>query len=84
MENRLKATSIPLTAVFDETDIRISEFLALQKDDIIRLDKELKEELLLRIGKRVKMFGVPGKSGRKMAVKVTRQISPDEKLTLEP
>jgi flagellar motor switch protein FliM len=83
MEDRLKATTIPLSAVFEETSVRVSEFLSLQKDDIIQLDKELQDEITIKVGQRIKMFGVPGKSGRKMAVKVTRQLTADEKLTLE-
>ncbi len=83
MEERLKATNIQLSAVFNETNIRVSEFLSLRKDDIIQLDKSINEELVIQVGKRTKMFGVPGRSGRKMAVQVTRQLSPEEKLSLE-
>ncbi len=83
LEDRLKATSVDVSAVFDETSIRVKDFLSLRKDDIIQLDKDLKEELVIKVGNRTKMFGLPGKSGRKMAVRVTRQLSDDEKLSIE-
>lgn len=83
LQDRLKSSEVTVQAIFDETSISVRDFLTLRKNDIIQLDKEMGDELTVRVGERTKLFGLPGRSGRKMAVRVTRQISFEEELSLE-
>jgi len=82
LQERIRSSDINVNAVFSETNISVNDFLSLNKGDIIQLSKELDEELGVKVGDKIKMFGVPGKVGRKMAVKVTRKITFEEELAL--
>jgi flagellar motor switch protein FliM len=82
LQERIQSSNINVNAVFSETNISVNDFLSLKKGDIIQLSKELDEEISIRVGDKIKMFGVPGKVGRKMGVKVTRKITFEEELAL--
>jgi flagellar motor switch protein FliM len=82
IEDRLESSTIDVSAIFSETSVTVREFLSLKDGDIVQLDKDLDEEMKVRVGDQIKMFGVPGKKGRKMAVQVTRKISFEEELAL--
>ncbi len=82
IEDRLESSTIDVSAIFSETAISVREFLSLKDGDIVQLDKDLDEEMKVRVGDQIKMFGVPGKKGRKMAVQVTRKISYEEELAI--
>ncbi len=83
LENRIRASMLSIEALFHETSLTVQEFLSLRRGDIIQLDKEIDEELQIRVGNRIKYFGVPGRSGRKLAVRVTRVLTFEEDLALE-
>jgi len=83
LEERIRSSKINLNAIFAQTNLSVREFLTLKTGDMIRLDKELDDELKLKVGNKVKYFAVPGNIGRKVAVRVTRQISFQEELALE-
>ncbi|MBZ0265160.1 FliM/FliN family flagellar motor switch protein, partial [bacterium] len=83
VEQRIRATKLPVKTIFSETEISVRDFLGLQKGDLIQLDKSLDDEVQVRIGEKLKYFAVPGRSGRKTAVKITRQVDVQEKLAFE-
>jgi len=83
LENRIRSSKINCNAVFANTTLTVKEFLSLKDGDVIQLEKELDDEMQVKVGDKVKFFGVPGRSGRKMAVRVTRKISFQEELALE-
>lgn len=83
LEDRIRSSKINFHAVFAETGLNVKEFLSLKEGDVIQLEKELDDELQVKVGNKVKFFGVPGRLGRKMAVRVTRKISFQEELALE-
>lgn len=72
MENRIRATRISVRSIFAETELSVREFLTLKTGDLIQLDKPLDDEVQVLFEDKLNYFAVPGKSGRKSAVRVTR------------
>jgi len=60
--------------------ITIRDFLNFRRDDIITLPKRLNEEMPLLVGSRVKFTGVPGRSGRHRALRITQVVDPMDHL----
>ncbi len=83
LEDRIQSTNIRLDAVFAETMLTVNDFLNLSEGDLVQLEKSLEDELLIKLGNRLKFFAVPGTSGRKKAVKITRPATPEERMTYE-
>ncbi|MDP8207003.1 MAG: flagellar motor switch protein FliM [Candidatus Electryonea clarkiae] len=83
LEERIQATKIPLKAIFSDTLLTVNEFLGLKRGDLILLDKELDDELQIKVTDNLKFFGVPGRRGRKLAIRITRSASFEEILSHE-
>ncbi len=83
LENRIQATRLTVRGLFAETSLTVREFLGLQAGNIVQLEKPLDDEMRVMVGKELKYFGVPGKKGRKAAVRITRPVSFEERLTFE-
>ncbi|HEB84271.1 MAG TPA: flagellar motor switch protein FliM [Bacteroidetes bacterium] len=83
LEERIQSSKIDFQTIFAETTLSVREFLSLKAGDIIQLEKPLDDEMLIKVAGRLKFFGVPGRSGRKMAIKITRPISFEEELAYE-
>lgn len=83
MENRIRATRISVRSIFAETELSVREFLTLKTGDLIQLDKPLDDEVQVLFEDKLNYFAVPGKSGRKSAVRVTRGVTAQERLAYE-
>ena len=83
LEDRIRSSRINFNAIFSQTNLSVRDFLSLRAGDVVQLEKELDDELKVKIGNKVKFFGVPGRVGRKLAVRITRKISFQEELALE-
>ncbi|MCB2198247.1 flagellar motor switch protein FliM [bacterium] len=83
LEDRIRSSKVNFNAIFAQSNLTVRDFLTLKNGDVIQLDKELDDELKVKVGNKIKFFGVPGRIGRKMAVRVTRKISFQEELSLE-
>jgi flagellar motor switch protein FliM len=80
LHQTLQATRVPLVAQLGKARITIRDFLNFQRDDVITLPKRLGEDLPLLVGGRVKFIGVPGRSGRHRAVRITQIVDPMDHL----
>lgn len=83
LEDRIRSSKVNFNAIFAQSNLTVRDFLTLKAGDVIQLEKELDDELKVKVGNKIKFFGVPGRVGRKMAVRVTRKISFQEELSLE-
>ncbi len=83
LEKRIRSSKINFQAIFADTILSVREFLSLRSGDILQLEKPLDDELQIKVGNKPKYFAVPGKSGRKMAVRITRPITREEEMAYE-
>jgi flagellar motor switch protein FliM len=76
LRQTLQATRLPLAAQLAKARLTIREFLELRRHDVIALGQKVEEELPVLVGGKVKFMGEAGRRGRHRAVKITREISP--------
>lgn len=74
IENQISSAKIPVRAVLGRCNISVSDFVNLQKGDIIKLDNKLDSELEVYVGNLHKFDGKPGVFNNKNSVKVTSII----------
>lgn len=74
IENLIQKVQIPVKAVLGNSTISVSDFATLQKGDIIRLNRNVEDELDVYVGNIRKFTALPGESGDKYAVRVTSII----------
>jgi len=63
--------SLPVVVELGKATISLKELLSLEVGDVVVLDKRVGEPLNILVGKKVKMKGMPGRSGRRLAIKIT-------------
>jgi len=68
---QIERASLELKAVLGETEISVSEFLHLQRGDVICLDKRADHEISLIVGDKRKFRGNVGIKAKKLAVQIT-------------
>ena len=69
---KLGSTRVPATAVLGETVLTLKELLDLEKGDVLRTNIPVNGEVKVVIGERPRIWGRPGVSNGRTAVKVTR------------
>ncbi len=67
----LRKVDIPIRAVLGESSITVSDFLGLQRGDIIRLNSRVDDEMEIYVGNIKKFTALPGASKDAYAVRVT-------------
>jgi len=67
----VEKTALPFTAVLGETSLTLQELLDLQVGDVIPLEQRQDEDIKVYVGGRLKFYGRPGISGKKIALKIT-------------
>jgi flagellar motor switch protein FliM len=75
---KLGRTHLPAVAVLGETTLTLGELLELEEGDIVRTGIPIDGEVKVTIGDKPKLWGRPGVSNGKTAVKVTRISTPSE------
>lgn len=65
---------IPIRAVLGQSSISVSDFVNLQKGDIIKLNSNINEELIVHVGNLEKFKAMPGEASEKYAIRVTSVI----------
>lgn len=80
LNQSLRATRLPVVAQLASARLNIRDFLFLQRDDVIKLETKTEEEVPILVGGRVKFAGVPGKKGRRRAIRIMKIVSPLEEL----
>ena len=74
IESLISQSVIPIKAQLGRTSITVTEFVNLQKGDIIKLDSSIGDELDVYVGNIKKFKALPGSSDDKYAVRVTSII----------
>lgn len=74
IEALISRAEIPIRAVLGNSSITVSDFVNLQKGDIIKLDKEVGKELDIFVANIKKFKALPGSSNDNYAVRVTSII----------
>ncbi|MDH3252395.1 MAG: flagellar motor switch protein FliM [Ignavibacteria bacterium] len=70
--SKLGSTSLPAVAILGESTLTLGELLALEPGDILRTNIPVNGEVKVTIGEKPRLWGRPGVSGGKTAIKVTR------------
>ena len=83
IRQRVAASRLPIQVKLTQTSLSVRDFINLQIDDLLELDKRTGEPLEIIVGGRLKYFGTPGKFGRHRAVKVIRPITVQEEIIYE-
>ncbi len=78
IESMIRRVSVPVKAVLGMSTISVNDFVCLQPGDIIRLDKDVDNELNVYVGNIKKFTALPGSSKDKYAVRVTSVIREGE------
>jgi len=76
----LSKSQIEVRAFLGQTTLRLSDLRAMRVGDVIELDKRCDRELILQVEGRTKYAGRPGQVRGKMALRLTRSASVDERL----
>ncbi len=74
IEGLISQSLIPVKARLGRTSISVTEFVNLQKGDIIKLDSSIGDELEVFVGNIKKFKALPGSSNENYAVRVTSII----------
>ena len=83
LQKKIERTKVPFVVQLGELKLTINEFLTLGFGDVLQMDTRVDDNLLCLVGKRPKFYSRPGKSGKKMAVQITKIISEGDENTDE-
>ncbi len=75
---KLTHAFMPVAVLLGGTDIHVKELLELRVGDVIRLDREAKEDILVNVNGRPKFFGRPGTKKKNIAVCITDDVEDEE------
>lgn len=74
----IKRANVPVKAILGKSVISVNDFASLQLGDIIRLDREVEDELDIYVGNIRKFTALPGSSDDKYAVRITSVIREEQ------
>jgi flagellar motor switch protein FliM len=72
VERLMGKVKLPISVELGRTNISLGDFLELEVGDVVVLNQRINKPLNIRVGKKVKMVGVPGRVGNRIAVRVDR------------
>ena len=78
IESLISRVQIPIKAVLGNSSISVDDFINLQVGDIIRLDRNVDDDLNIYVGNIKKFAALPGATGNNYAVRITSVIREDE------
>ena len=78
IESMIKRANVPVKAILGKSVISVNDFASLQLGDIIRLDREVEDELDIYVGNIRKFTALPGSSDDKYAVRITSVIREEQ------
>lgn len=78
IELLIQRAQLPVKAVLGNSRISVSDFATLQRGDIIRLDRNVEEELDIYVGNIRKFTALPGSAGDNYAVRITSVIREEQ------
>lgn len=71
VKKRINQVRLPVAVELGRANITLRELLSLEVGDVVALDKRVGEPLDVLVGKKTKMKGMPGRVGRRLAIKIT-------------
>lgn len=74
VEKELGETQAMISARIGSTGITVRDFMQLEKDDVLVLDKQANSDIVIFVGDQPKFLAKPGIVGRKKSVQVTSVI----------
>jgi len=74
MKNGIEQTKLPIVVNLGKTKLSVEKLLNLKIGDVVMLDKRVREELELGIGKKTRFYGKAGLFHDHLAYKVTRKV----------
>ncbi|MDO5519473.1 MAG: flagellar motor switch protein FliM [bacterium] len=74
IETAISKARIPIRAILGKSTISVTDFVNIQKGDIIRLNSKIDDELDVYVGNMKKFTALPGSSNDSYAVRVTSII----------
>ncbi len=79
LQKELRQT-VPITvrAILGNTELTIRELLELEVGDVILLHQSINAPIEIRVGDKVKFYGIPGVSGGKKAIKIVKVVPKEE------
>ena len=78
IEGLIQRAIVPVKAVLGKSVVSVNDFATLQPGDIIRLDREVEDELDVYVGNIRKFTALPGSSNDKYAVRITSVIREEQ------
>ena len=78
IESLIQRAIVPVKAVLGKSVVSVNDFATLQPGDIIRLDREVEDELDVYVGNIRKFTALPGSSNDKYAVRITSVIREEQ------
>lgn len=78
IEDLIEHAPISVKAVLGKSHIAVADFVNLVPGDIIRMDREIDQELDVYVGNMRKFTALPGASGQNYAVRVTSVIREED------
>lgn len=82
MDKKIRLTRLPIRAQLGSTTLRMCDLLRLQTGDVIRLDERKDEGLKVWVDGKIKFWGEPGVANTRKAIKIVRQVTEMEEITL--
>ena len=78
IEALISRAQIPIKAVLGNSSISVDDFINLQVGDIIRLDREVEDDLNIYVGNIKKFTALPGAIANNYAVRITSVIREEQ------
>jgi flagellar motor switch protein FliM len=76
-EEALRETQVDLSAELGRTVLSVTELAQLQEGDVIPLDRKTDDPIKVFVNDKPKFEAVPGRSGRRRALRITSAESPE-------
>ena len=78
LETLVRHVDVPVKAILGKCNVSVSDFVSLQRGDIIRLDNQVNSELQVYVGDIYKFTALPGTTKDKYAVRITSVVREEE------
>ncbi|WP_026526602.1 flagellar motor switch protein FliM [Butyrivibrio sp. VCD2006] len=78
LESLVRHVDVPVKAILGRCNVSVSDFVQLQRGDIIRLESQVNSELQVYVGDIYKFTALPGTAKDKYAVRITSVIREEE------
>ena len=78
LESLVRHVDVPVKAILGKCNVSVSDFVQLQRGDIIRLESQVNSELQVYVGDIYKFTALPGTAKDKYAVRITSVIREEE------